>query len=81
MAKCLFDVAHIKKNFNDDVTVLEYLSNLYKQELKRVTHGWDNTTYRATRKNQLKRLRIQMNEIMRSIEETYCDSYYERVDS
>lgn len=71
--------ADIKKEFKDDITVLTYLFSLYTKELKRCKTYWNGTTYRTTRKKQLQRLRIQINEIMRSIEETYNQGYYEEV--
>lgn len=70
-------MADIKKEFKEDVMFLEHLMKQYKDELKRTMSQLPE--YRATRKNQLVRLRILMNEKMRHIEKTYQPNYYEKV--
>jgi hypothetical protein len=70
-------MADIKKEFKEDVMFLEHLMKQYKDELKRTMA--QSPKYRATRKNQLVRLRILMNEKMKHIEKTYQTSYFEEV--
>ena len=66
----------IKKEFQVKVNVIEYLVNEYKNELQRTYEGWDNKTYRSTRKNRLKRIRIELDEVLKDIENNYRDSWY-----
>ena len=66
----------IKKEFQDKVKVVDYLVNEYKNELQRTYEGWDNKTYRSTRKSRLKRIRLELDELLKDIENNYRDSWY-----
>ena len=66
----------IKKEFQVKVNVIEYLVNEYKNELQRTYEDWDNKQYRSTRKNRLKRIRIELNEVLKDIENNYRDDWY-----
>ena len=69
----------IKKQFKDKVNVIDYLVNEYKNELQRTFKSYDEL-YRATRKNRLKRIRLELDEVLKYIENNYCDGYYEEVE-
>ena len=66
----------IKKEFQVKVNVIDYLVNEYKNELQRTYEGWDNKTYRSTRKNRLKRIRIELDEVLKDIENNYRDDWF-----
>lgn len=68
----------IKKQFKEKVQVIDYLVNEYKNELQRTFKSYDEL-YRATRKSRLKRIRLELDEILKGIENNYCDGYYEEV--
>lgn len=69
----------IKKEFKEKVKVIDYLISEYKNELQRTFKSYDEL-YRATRKNRLKRLRLELDEILKDIENNYRDGYYEEVE-
>ena len=66
----------IKKEFQDKVKVVDYLVNEYKNELQRTYEDWDNKTHRSTRKSRLKHIRLELDEILKDIENNYRDSWY-----
>ena len=66
----------IKKEFQDKVKVVDYLVNEYKNELQRTYEDWDNKTHRSTRKSRLKRIRLELDELLKDIENNYRDSWY-----
>ena len=66
----------IKKEFQDKVKVVDYLVNEYKNELQRTFKDWDNKQHRSTRKSRLKRIRLELDEVLKDIENNYRDSYY-----
>lgn len=66
----------IKKEFQVKVNVIDYLVNEYKNELQRTYEDWDNIKYRSTRKSRLKRIRIELNEVLKDIENNYRDDWY-----
>ena len=66
----------IKKEFQDKVKVVDYLVNEYKNELQRTYEDWNNKTHRSTRKSRLKRIRLELDEILKDIENNYRDSWY-----
>lgn len=66
----------IKKEFQDKVKVVDYLVNEYKNELQRTYEDWDNKKHRSTRKSRLKRIRLELDEILKDIENNYRDSWY-----
>lgn len=66
----------IKKEFQDKVKVVDYLVNEYKNELQRVFKGWDDKLHRTTRKSRLKRIRLELDEVLKDIENNYRDNYY-----
>ena len=66
----------IKKEFQDKVNVIDYLVNEYKNELQRTYEDRDNKKHRSTRKSRLKRIRLELDEILKDIENNYIDSWY-----
>ena len=66
----------IKKEFQVKVNVIEYLVNEYKNELQRTYEGWNNKTYRSTRKSRLKRIRLELDEVLKDIENNYRDDWF-----
>ena len=66
----------IKKEFQVKVNVIEYLVNEYKNELQRTYEDWDNIKHRSTRKSRLKRIRLELNEVLKDIENNYRDDWY-----
>ena len=69
----------IKKEFKDKVKVVDYLVNEYKNELQRVFKNWDGKIYRSTRKNRLKRIRLELDEVLKDIENNYRSNYWDEV--
>lgn len=69
----------IKKEFKDKVKVVDYLVNEYKNELQRVFKNWDNKIYRSTRKSRLKRIRLELDEVLKDIENNYRSNYWDEV--
>ena len=61
----------IKKEFQVKDSV-----NEYKNELQRTYEDWDNKTYRSTRKSRLKRIRLELNEVLKDIENNYRDDWF-----
>ena len=70
----------LKKEFQDKVNVIDYLVNEYKNEIQRTYEGWDNKTYRSTRKSRLKRIRLELDELLKDIENNYGSGYYNEVE-
>ena len=66
----------IKKEFQVKVNVIDYLVNEYKNELQRTFEDWDNKQHRSTRKSRLKRIRLELNEVLKDIENNYRDDWY-----
>ena len=66
----------IKKEFQVKVNIIEYLVNEYKNELQRTFKDWDDKLHRSTRKSRLKRIRIELNEVLKDIENNYRDDWY-----
>ena len=61
------------------VNQVKDLVNEYKNELQRTYEDWDNKTYRSTRKSRLKRIRLELNEVLKDIENNYRDDWFEVV--
>ena len=61
----------IKKEFQ-----VKDLVNEYKNELQRTYEDWDNKTYRSTRKSRLKRIRLELDEVLKDIENNYRDDWF-----
>lgn len=53
--------------FNQELVVLEYLIYEYKKELKR-TNLDNGKEYKTTKKTRLKRLRLEINKVLKQIE-------------
>lgn len=66
----------IKKEFQDKVKVVDYLISEYKNELQRTFKSWNGKLYRTTRKSRLKRIRLELDEVLKGIENNYRDFYY-----
>ena len=69
---------NIKKPYDEKIKNAEYLFNQFKSELARTTQGY-NKIYRATRRNRLNRLRIELNELLLDIERNYPINCWEEV--
>ena len=72
-------MANIKKPYDEKIKNAEYLFNQFKVELGRTTQDY-NKIYRATRRNRLNRLRIELNELLLDIERNYPINYWEEVE-
>ena len=70
-------MTNIKKPYDEKIKTAEYLFNQFKSELERTTQGYNNKSYRATRRNRLNRLRIELNELLLDIERNYPINYCE----
>lgn len=53
--------------FSQELVVLEYLIYEYKKELKR-TNLENGKEYKMTKKSRLKRLRLEINKVLKQIE-------------
>lgn len=69
----------IKKPYDEKIKNAEYLFTQFKSELERTTQVYNEKKYRATRRNRLNRLRIELNELLLDIERNYPINYWEEV--
>ena len=69
----------IKKPYDEKIKNAEYLFSQFKSELGSTTQGYNEKRYRATRRNRLNRLRVELNELLLDIERNYPINYYEEV--
>ena len=65
--------------FKDDLIVLDYLFYEYKTELKK-TQRYDSGEYKATSKSRLHRLRLEINNILKDIEDGLPNQYFCEVE-
>lgn len=65
--------------FNQELVVLEYLIYEYKKELKR-TNIIEYDEYKATRKERLNRLRKEINQVLKYIEDNLPMQYLSLVE-
>ena len=72
-------MVNIKKPYDEKIKTAEYLFNQFKNELGRTTQGYGDKSYRATRRNRLNRLRIELNELLLDVERNYPINYWEEV--
>ena len=72
-------MANIKKPYDEKIKNAEYLFNQFKSELGRTTQVYNGKDIRATRRNRLNRLRIELNELLFDIERNYPIKYWEEV--
>ena len=72
-------MANIKKPYDENIKNAEYLFNQFKSELGRTTQIYNGKKFRATRRNRLNRLRIELNELLIEIERNYPIKYLEEV--
>ena len=63
-------MTNIKKPYDEKIKNAEHLFNQFKSELVRTTQNYKKI-YRATRRNRLNRLRIELNELLLDIERNY----------
>ena len=69
----------IKKPYDEKIKNAEYLFTQFKSELERTTQGYNEKRYRATRRNRLNRLRVELNELLLDIERNYPINCWEEV--
>ena len=69
----------IKKPYDEKIKNAEYLFTQFKCELGRTTQGYNEKRYRATRRNRLNRLRVELNELLLDIERNYPINCWEEV--
>lgn len=72
-------MTNIKKPYDEKIKNAEYLFNQFESELGRTTQGYNGKSYRATRRNRLNRLRIELNELLLDIERNYPINCLEEV--
>lgn len=65
--------------FKQNLDVIDYLFLEYQDELSRVTVS-GRKVYKATRKERLRRLRIEMNYALKKIEEELPDQFLVEVE-
>ena len=65
--------------FKDNLVVVDYLMCEYGKELRRTTKEFGKN-YKATKKSRLKRLRIEINNALKDIEDNLPNQYYCEVD-
>ena len=63
-----------ERMFKQNLDVIDYLFLEYQNELSRVTVA-GRKVYKATRKERLRRLRIEMNYALKKIEEDLPDQF------
>ena len=67
--------------YKDELVVLDYLIHEYKKELTRTTKPyWKDKIIKGTRKTRLHRLRIEIDELLKSIEKNYPTEYCVEVE-
>lgn len=73
----------VKRNeelFKDDLIVLDYLFYEYKTELKKTHSIYGSGEYKATSKSRLHRLRLEINNILKDIEDGLPSQYLAEVE-
>ena len=67
--------------YKDELVVLDYLIHEYKKELTRTTKSyWSDKIIKGTRKTRLHRLRMEIDELLKSIEKNYLTEYCVEVE-
>ena len=66
--------------FRDDLIVFDYLVHEYKKELKKTKiDSWNGKEYKATKKSRLHRLRLEIDKLLKHIEDDLPSQYIEEV--
>lgn len=76
------DMDKAKRNeylFSDELTTLDYLIHEYKKEIKRTTK-FNDKEFKSTRKNRIKRLRIEINMLLKNIENNLSTDWFCEVE-
>ena len=66
--------------FKDNLVVLDYLIQEYKKELSKTTPRFGSGKYKATSKSRLHRLRIEINNSLKYIEDGLPHQYFCEVE-
>lgn len=66
--------------FKDNLVVLDYLIQEYKKELSKTTPRYGSGKYKATSKSRLHRLRIEINNALKYIEDDLPNQYFCEVE-
>lgn len=66
--------------FKDELVVLDYLIYEYKKELKLTRIEYNNKLYKATKKSRLHRLRLEINQVLKKIENDLPDQFFKEVE-
>ena len=65
--------------FQTSLNVLNYLIYEYKKELKRTTF-YNDKNYKATRKTRLRRLRLEISQVLKDIENELPYQWFTEVE-
>lgn len=66
--------------FNQELEVFEYLVFEYRKELKLTKPYYGDKEYKATSKSRLRRLRLEINKLLKGIEDNVSTGYMEAVE-
>lgn len=65
--------------FQEQLVVLDYLIYEYKKELRKTTKTFGKN-YKSTKKSRLHRLRLEINKLLKYIEDSLPNQYYCEVE-
>ena len=65
--------------FKEELIVLDYLVHQYKSELKK-TFSDNGKIYKATKKTRMIRLRLEINQVLKKIEDDLPDQFFKEVE-
>ena len=66
--------------FKEELVVLDYLIYEYKKELKKTKKRYGSGEYKATSKSRLHRLRLEINNVLKDIEDGLPSQYFCEVE-
>lgn len=66
--------------FKENLAVVDYLMCEYKKELSKTTPRYGSGKYKATSKSRLHRLRLEINNALKYIEDSLPNQYFCEVE-
>ena len=66
--------------FKEELVVANYLFREFKDELKSTTKSYNGKDYKNTKKSRLHRLRLEIDKVLKDIEDSLPSQYYAEVE-
>ena len=66
--------------FKRELVVLNYLINEYEHELRKTTMSYNGKEIKNTKKLRLHRLRLEINQVLKTIEDDLPDQFFKEVE-